>query len=120
MGRLSGKVALVTGAGATGPGWGNGKASAVLFAREGAAVVACDINSEAAEDTQSNIAGEGGRCLALKTDVTSAESIEAAVARTKEVFGGIDILHNNGGTLELGRPVAASLARWRTVRDARE
>jgi len=117
MGRLSGKVALVTGAGAIGPGWGNGKATAVLFAREGAAVVACDINSEAADETQSNIAGEGGRCLALKTDVTSAESVEAAVARTKEVFGGIDILHNNVGTLELGGPVEASLESWRRVMD---
>ncbi|HPG27464.1 MAG TPA: 3-oxoacyl-ACP reductase, partial [Myxococcota bacterium] len=64
-GRLAGKVAIVTGAGSSGPGWGNGKAAAVLFAREGAQVLAVDINLEAAEETRGLIEAEGGVCATL-------------------------------------------------------
>ena len=60
--RLKDKVALVSGAGSSGPGWGNGKATAVLFAREGARVFAVDINLEAALETKRMIEGEGGPC----------------------------------------------------------
>ena len=59
-GRLEGKTALVVGAGSIGPGWGNGKASAVLFAREGARIFAVDINSDSVKETQSIIENEGG------------------------------------------------------------
>ena len=59
-GRLANKVAIVTGAGSIGPGWGNGKATAVLYAREGAKVVTSDINAEAARDTARIITDEGG------------------------------------------------------------
>jgi NAD(P)-dependent dehydrogenase (short-subunit alcohol dehydrogenase family) len=62
--RLANKVALVTGAGSIGPGWGNGKAVAVLFAREGAAVCAVDVNLDAARETQALIEAEGGRRVA--------------------------------------------------------
>ena len=61
-GRLDGKVALITGAGSVGPGWGNGRATAVLFAREGARVIALDRDPAAAEATREIIASEGGVC----------------------------------------------------------
>jgi NAD(P)-dependent dehydrogenase (short-subunit alcohol dehydrogenase family) len=117
MTRLAGKIALVTGAGSIGPGWGNGKAAAVLFAREGATVVACDINREAAEETAELVRREGTQALAIQADVTSAEEVEATVAEAIRTFGGIDILHNNVGTLSLGGPVEASLESWRRVMD---
>ena len=63
--RLKGKVALVVGAGSIGPGWGNGKATAVAFAREGARVFCADINLTAAEDTAKIIKDEGGQAAAL-------------------------------------------------------
>ena len=61
MGRLQDRVALVFGAGSSGPGWGNGKATAVTFAREGAVVIAVDVDRDAAEETRAIIAAEGGR-----------------------------------------------------------
>ena len=61
MNKLKDKVAIVTGAGSIGPGWGNGKAAAVLFAREGAKVLCTDINLKASEDTVNIIRNEGGR-----------------------------------------------------------
>lgn len=117
MGRLTGRIAFVTGAGSIGPGWGNGKAAAVLFAREGAAIVACDINREAAEETAELVRQEGARVLAVQGDVTCAEAVEAMVAEAVRAFGGIDILHNNVGTLSLGGPVDASLESWHRVMD---
>ena len=65
MNRLNDKVALVMGAGSAGPGWGNGKACAVQFAREGARVVCVDLQSEAAEETAQIIRDEGGQALAV-------------------------------------------------------
>ncbi|MHB2168762.1 SDR family NAD(P)-dependent oxidoreductase [Alsobacter sp. R-9] len=115
MGRLEGRVAFVTGAGSIGPGWGNGKAAAVLFAREGAKVVCCDINADAAEETAALVRQEGAEALAIQGDVTNAESVEASVVRAARHFGWIDILHNNVGTLELGGPVEASLESWNRV-----
>lgn len=111
-GRLQGKVALVTGAGSVGPGWGNGKATAALFAREGAKVVALDLNRDAAEETRSVIAGEGGECLALSGDVTKDGDVARVVAATVEHFGRLDVLHNNVGTAVLGGPVEVSEADW--------
>ncbi len=69
--RLQDRVALVFGAGSCGPGWGNGKASAVLYAREGARVVAVDLELERAQETADIIGGEGFECLALAADVGS-------------------------------------------------
>ena len=65
--RLKGKVAIVAGAGSVGPGWGNGKATSVLFAREGAKVFAVDVNSTAAEETKGIIESEGGDCTVHKS-----------------------------------------------------
>jgi len=115
--RLKGKVALVTGAGSIGPGWGNGKATAVLFARESAKVLASDIDSKAADETRLIIAGEGGACETFVADVSKAEQVAALVRRCIEAFGRIDVLHNNVGIVEVGGPVETSEASWDRVND---
>lgn len=110
--RLKDKVAIVTGAGSVGPGWGNGKAAAVLFAREGARVLAVDINPDAAEETRRIIVGEGGECAVQRTDVSKAEQVKSMVDRCLEAYGRIDILHNNVGILEVGGPEDISEEQW--------
>jgi NAD(P)-dependent dehydrogenase (short-subunit alcohol dehydrogenase family) len=115
--RLKDKVAIVTGAGAIGPGWGNGKATAVHFAREGAKVFGVDINLEAAEETKGIIDGEGGECTVHRADVASADDVKAFVGRCSEVYGRIDVLHNNVGILEVGGPVETSEQSWERVVD---
>lgn len=114
-GRLQNRVAMVVGAGSSGPGWGNGKAAAVLFAREGARVFCIDINADAAEETASIIRGEGGEATAARADVSQADQVEAAVARCLEAYGRIDVLENNVGILSLGGPVETSEAEWQRV-----
>ena len=116
-GRLEGQVALVFGAGSVGPGWGNGKATAVLFAREGARVVAIDINQAAAAETAAIIAAEGGACEAATADVTKSDQVHAIVAAALGRHGRIDILHNNVGITEMGGPVELSEQAWRRVLD---
>ena len=74
-GRLHGKTALVVGAGSVGPGWGNGKATAVLFAREGAKVFCVDVNEEASKETADLIAEEGNTARAFRADVSSHDDI---------------------------------------------
>ncbi len=113
--RLKGKTAIVTGAGSVGPGWGNGKAAAVLFAREGAAVFAVDIDPDAAAETKAIIEGEGGVCEAHRGDVSDAGEVEALVGRCLDRFGRIDVLHNNVGIVELGGPVELSEEAWDRV-----
>jgi NAD(P)-dependent dehydrogenase (short-subunit alcohol dehydrogenase family) len=114
-GRLEGKVAIVAGAGSCGPGWGNGKATAVLFAREGARVLAVDINQGAADETRSIIEDEGGFCVCEHADVSVAHDAEKVAARCTKEFGRIDILHNNVGILKLGGPVELSEEDWDRV-----
>ena len=96
-GRVAGKTALVTGAGSIGPGWGNGKAAAVLYAREGAKVLCVDHRLAAAEETRDIVEGEGGTAVAHEADVTDEGGIAAMVAACVDAFGRIDILHNNVG-----------------------
>lgn len=110
--RVDGKVAIVTGAGSIAPGWGNGKAAAVLYAREGAKVFAVDINIEAARETKSIIDEEGGECTAYHVDVTSSESVQAMVEKCIETYGSIDILHNNVGIPEVGGPEETTEENW--------
>ncbi len=117
-GRLQDKVAIVVGAGSVGPGWGNGKATAVLFAREGAAVLCADRNGAAAEETVGIIEAEGGRAAAAATDVTDPGQVEALVADCLARYGRLDVLHNNVGILEVGGPVETSLESWQRVMDA--
>lgn len=106
--RVKGKVAIVFGAGSSGPGWGNGKAAAVLYAREGAAVACVDLDAKAAEETAGIIAGEGGRAIPLAADVTDLASVEKAVKATFRAFGAISILHNNVGVTHMGGPAELS------------
>jgi NAD(P)-dependent dehydrogenase (short-subunit alcohol dehydrogenase family) len=112
MGRLTDKIAIVTGAGSAGPGWGNGKAAAVLFAREGAAVLAVDVNAAAAEETRALIAAEGGQCVAHTADVSQAADVAGAVARCIAEFGRVDVLHHNVGIVRTGGPVELSEDEW--------
>lgn len=113
--RLEGKTALVVGAGSSGPGWGNGKAAAMLFAREGAKVLCADLNAAAAEETANLIRGEGGTADAVRADASKAADVEAMVARCLERFGRIDILDNNVGIAEVGGVVALAEADWDRV-----
>ena len=115
--RLKDRVTIVTGAGSIGPGWGNGKATAVLFAREGAKVFAVDINLAAAEETETIIEGEGGVCTAYRADVSSADEVKGLVERCIEAYGRIDVLHNNVGILEVGGCVEAGEESWDRVLD---
>src|SRR5204863_2112557 len=96
-GRLSGKIAIVTGAGSRGPGLGNGKATALLFAREGAKVLCADQMKERAEETVGLIRGAGGEAFAFTADVTRAAECRAMVKIAVERWGALDILHNNVG-----------------------
>jgi len=111
-GRVDGKAALVFGAGAVGPGWGNGKASAVLYAREGAKVFAVDVDEAAATETRAIIEGERGVCIAHRADVAQAGDIERAVAACIAAFGSVDIVHNNVGIVEVGGPIEITSENW--------
>src|SRR5205085_7592087 len=96
-GRLAGKVAIGAGAGARGPGLGNGKATAILFAREGARVLCVDLVKERADETLGLIRADGGEADAFSADVTRADDCRAMVAAAVERWGGLDVLHNNVG-----------------------
>jgi len=113
--RLTDKVAIVTGAGTSGPGMGNGKATALLFAREGAAVVAVDLRAEAAQATADEITAEQGRALAIGGDVSSAADVRRIVDTTVERFGRVDVLHNNVGIEIPGDPVTTREEDWDRV-----
>ena len=115
--RLQGKVALVSGAGSIGPGWGNGKAAAVLYAREGASGFCGDLDLAAAEQTRDLIRGEGGTAEAFRCDVTKADEVAAMAAACHAAFGAIDVLHNNVGILEIGGPVDLTEEAWDRVHD---
>lgn len=95
--RLRGKVAIVTGAGSRGPGLGNGKAAAILFAREGARVLCVDQALARAEETVELIRAEGGEAAGLVADVTRGEDCRAMVQAAVARWGGLDVLHNNVG-----------------------
>ena len=96
-GRLQDKVAIVTGAGSRGPGTGNGKAAAILFAREGARVLCVDAEMTRARETVEAIVAEGGVAAAWAADVTRAADCRSMVDAAVEHWGRLDILHNNVG-----------------------
>jgi NAD(P)-dependent dehydrogenase (short-subunit alcohol dehydrogenase family) len=101
--RVTGKVAIVVGGGQTkGETVGNGRAAAMLLAREGARVVVADRDLESAEETVSQITAEGYEAVAVRVDVTAEGDIEAMVALCLEKWARIDILHNNVGVSVLG------------------
>ena len=110
--RMKNKVVLVSGAGSIGPGWGNGKACAVLYAREGARIIACDIDLSAAEETGNIIKEEGGEAIALQCDVSKAESVSKLFENILKVHEKIDVLHSNVGIVEVGGPEDISEENW--------
>ena len=95
--RLAGRVAIVTGAGSRSEGIGNGKATAILFAREGARVLCVDQVIARAQETVDAISSEGGETTAFAADVTKVADCEAMVAAALNAYGDVDILHNNVG-----------------------
>ena len=109
---LAGKVAIITGAGSVGPGWGNGRATAVLLARQGASVFITDINAEALEDTRATIAAEGNTAIARLCDMLEAPQVDAMVVDCMAKFGRIDILVNNVGGSHPGSPVTMAEEVW--------
>ena len=114
-GRLQGKVAIVTGCGSVGPGWGNGKAISVLFAREGARVFGIDASADAAAETRAIIAGEDGICRTCIADVTDERQVIGAVDACLNDYGRIDILVNNVGIARVGGPAELDDPAWDEV-----
>ncbi len=111
-GRLNEKVAIVIGAGSSGPGWGNGKAAAVLYAREGAKVFAVDIKNDAANETADIIRQDGGEVVSFAADVSKAHDVKALVQKCLDTYGRIDILLNNVGILAVGGPEELDEEVW--------
>jgi NAD(P)-dependent dehydrogenase (short-subunit alcohol dehydrogenase family) len=115
---LTGKVAFVAGAGSVGPGWGNGKATAILLARQGARVFGVDVSPDALSGTTAVFAEEGRREWASRTcNMTRGEDVEAAVAECIGKFGRIDILVNNVGGSAPGDPVSITEDAWQSQMD---
>ena len=112
MFRLDGKVAIVTGVGSVGSGWGNGRATATLLARAGAAIYGVDIVRESAVDTREIIVGEGGTCLVREVDMRDPAAVEAAVLDCVATFGRVDVLVNNVGGSVPGGPAEMTVETW--------
>lgn len=112
MGRLDGKTALVIGAGTAGGGWGNGKACAVQFAREGARVVCVDMDADLAEEAASALREEGFEAIGMAGNATNSADMKAAVDTTVEAYGRLDILLNNVGIVVRGGVVELSEEDW--------
>jgi hypothetical protein len=115
--RLAGKVAVVTGAGSVGDGWGNGRATTVVFAREGASVLAVDRDPDALAATLSLVAEHGGTARGHIADVTDSAQVEAMLAAAVNAFGGLDVLVNNVGGSRPGGPVELAEGDWRAQLD---
>src|SRR6201994_2288567 len=109
---MKNKVAIVTGAGSVGPGWGNGKATATLLARQGASVFLVDINEAAANETRQIIEGEGGTCAIHRCDMMIAAEVQEMVQACLDRFKRIDILVNNVGGSAPGDPVSMPEEVW--------
>jgi NAD(P)-dependent dehydrogenase (short-subunit alcohol dehydrogenase family) len=110
--RLKDKVAIVTGAGSRGEGIGNGRAAAILFAREGARVLLVDQSADAAEVTRAAIAAEGGEAAVCAADVTRAAECRAIVDEAVRRWGRLDILDNNVGIGGRATVVEVDEAEW--------
>ncbi|GAB5471119.1 MAG: glucose 1-dehydrogenase [Rhodospirillales bacterium] len=106
---------MVVGAGSIGPGWGNGKAAAVTYAREGARVLCVDRSPSAAAETKGIIASEGGEAAAFAGDMTLAAPVEAAVAASHDLWAGVDVLHFNLGVSTRGGVVETTMEDWAQV-----
>jgi hypothetical protein len=115
--RLKDRVAIVAGSGSIGPGWVNGRATAVLFAREGAKVMIVDKNRAAAEETAELITQERGICDIAEVDVTDLAAVTDMVKNCLRVFGRVDVLHNNVGGSIPGGPVEMTVEEFRSQLD---
>jgi NAD(P)-dependent dehydrogenase (short-subunit alcohol dehydrogenase family) len=108
--QLSGKVALITGAGS-----GIGRATALLFAHEGAPIALADINAEAGQQVANEISAKGGRAFFERVDVTQSADCRRLVERTIREFGKIDILFNNAGIIRRATVLDLSEDDWDRV-----
>jgi NAD(P)-dependent dehydrogenase (short-subunit alcohol dehydrogenase family) len=96
--RLADRIAIVVGAGqGPGEGLGNGRATTLVYAREGAKVLAVDIDLKSAQETAAIVTEDGGACVAFAADVTKEATLKAAVDEAVQRWGRVDILHNNVG-----------------------
>jgi NAD(P)-dependent dehydrogenase (short-subunit alcohol dehydrogenase family) len=111
-GRLQDRVAVVTGAGSVGPGWGNGRAIAVRFAEEGAKVLAVDRDMARMAETVKRVKAVGGEVVTYECDVTDAASVASTITTCVQRFRRIDILVNNVGGSAHGGPVELSEQVW--------
>jgi len=111
-GRLQDKVAIVTGAGSVGPGWGNGRATAVRFAEEGAKIFAVDRTLDSTAETVERVKAAGGDIAVHQCDVTDSNAVAAMVAACVARYGRIDVLVNNVGGSAHGGPVEMSEEVW--------
>src|SRR5690242_4752931 len=111
-GRLQDKVAIITGAGCVGPGWGNGRAAAVIFAQEGAKVFAVDLKAEAMEETVQRAREAGGEITTHTCDATNSTQVADMVRACVETYGRVDVLVNNVGGSAPGGVVALSEEAW--------
>ena len=115
--RLDAKVAIVTGAGSSGPGVGTGKAIAVLFAREGCRVLLADAVTARAEETLATICAKGGEAFVEQVDVTRSDDCRRMVDAAVDRYGRLDILVNNVGIIAPGNVVDVDEADWDRVMD---
>ena len=113
--RLQDKVAIITGAGSSGPGIGNGKATAMLFARQGAKVLIVDSQVDRAEETLKLIQEENGVASVFQADVTNASDCESMVEAAMSRYGRVDILDNNVGISRRGTVLEVSETDWDQV-----
>jgi len=111
-GRLQNHIAIVTGAGSVGPGWGNGRATCVRFAEEGAKIFAIDRDPDKTAETVERVTAVGGEIVTYQCDVTSNESVAAMVKACVDRFGRIDVLVNNVGGSAHGGPVDMPEEVW--------
>lgn len=111
-GRLQDKVVIVTGAGCVGPGWGNGRATSVRFAEEGAKIFAVDLNPQALEETIERTKAIGGEIVGHICDITDTAAVEKMVAACVAQFGRVDVLVNNVGGSAKGGPVTMPEDIW--------
>lgn len=110
---LAGRIAVVAGAGSSGPGWSIGKACCVTLARRGATIVALDLDSDAAADAAREVEAVGGAALPLAADVADPERMDAVIAEVLERFGRIDIYQANAGIGRPGSTETIDLDAWR-------
>ena len=111
-GRLQDRIAIVTGAGSVVPGWGNGRATAVRCAEEGAKIFAVDRNLDSTAETVERVKAAGGEIVVHACDVTDSKSVAAMVAACAERYGRIDVLVNNVGGSAHGGPVEMTEEVW--------